>query len=75
MTTDFSSSKSVIVLVAKICHFAPQKKKRKEASCHMVKETFENKIPIKSPHFEEKMNNAFTAPTFLLEKLSRFLAF
>jgi cytochrome c peroxidase len=53
----------------------PKKKKRKEASCHMVKETFENKIPIKSPHFEEKMNNAFTAPTFFLEKLSRFLAF
>jgi hypothetical protein len=38
----------------------PKKKKRKEASSHMVKETFENKIPIKSPHFEEKMNNAFT---------------
>jgi hypothetical protein len=47
MTTDFSSSESVIFLVAKICHFAPPKKRKKEPSSHMVKETFEknsNKI-------------------------------
>jgi hypothetical protein len=44
MNTDFSSSKSVIFLVAKICHFGP---KKKEASSQMVDETFEknsNKI-------------------------------